>query len=289
MKTHSTSRNLNLPRPFLKWAGGKRQLLPELMKRVEMAGDFGRYHEPFVGGGALFFELMRTNRLSRKQAWLSDNNGPLIETYHGVREAVEEVIALLRQHESGHGEDYYYEVRAGVPQKNSAERAARIIYLNKTGYNGLYRENSKGQFNVPFGRYKKPLICDEPNLRAVAETLRKAKIERRPFDSILRKAERKAEPGDLVYFDPPYHPISKTASFTAYDKGGFPESSQRELAEVFAKLSAKGVKVLLSNSMTGFVRDLYSDFQIDEVLANRNVNSRADRRGKVKEALVRNF
>jgi DNA adenine methylase len=249
-----------MPRPFLKWVGGKRQLLPELLSCVKKAGEFGRYHEPFVGGGALFFELSRLEKIKR-QAYLSDNNRNLIDTY-------------------------YYEVRAHVPD-SLLERAARIIYLNKTCFNGLFRENSKGLFNVPLGKYKNPLICDEVNLRAVATALKKTKIEARPFESVLNRAK----PGDLVYFDPPYHPVSKTSSFTAYAKGGFGEDAQQELANVFRELDRAGVHVLLSNSMTDFVKELYHEYRtgIVEVFARRMVNSRADRRGKVAEVLVRNF
>ncbi len=292
MKGRGSAARKNLPRPFLKWVGGKGQLLPELLVRVEQAGTFGRYHEPFVGGGALFFELARTKAM-RKHAWLSDNNAPLVETYQGVKEDVEAVIRLLLEHKSRHDKEHYYEVRAKgreTPAGTQSERAARIIYLNKTCFNGLYRENSKGQFNTPMGRYKNPLICDEPNLRTVSKALKKAKIEQLPFASVLDRAQ----PDDLVYFDPPYHPVSKTASFTAYDKGGFGEDAQRELASVFAQLSENGVKVLLSNSMTGFVEDLYrsapiKNLTIDTVNATRRVNSRADRRGKIGEALIRNF
>ena len=283
MTRTATSPRFELPRPFLKWVGGKRQLMPELIKRIDMAGDFGRYHEPFVGGGALFFELFRMKRL-RKQAWLSDNNERLIETYLGVRDDVEVLIKLLTKHKAKHSEDYYYKVRAKVP-KPPTDRAARIVYLNKTCYNGLFRENRKGEFNTPFGRYKNPTICDEDNLRAASKALQKAKVENRHFDTVVKKAK----PGDLVYFDPPYHPVSSTASFTAYDRGGFNEDSQRLLADKFRELNAKGVKVLLSNSMTEFIRDLYKGFTIETVRANRAVNSRADRRGKVNEALIRNF
>ncbi len=272
-----------LPRPFLKWVGGKGQLLPELVKRVEMAGDFGRYHEPFLGGGALFFELYRTGKL-KKKAYLSDNNPRLIEAYVGVRDEVDAVIDLLQRHKRRHSEDHFYRVRAKSP-KSLAERAARVIYLNKTCYNGLYRENRKGQFNAPFGRYKNPVICDEDNLRAVSKALKKASIESRHFQTVADRAA----PGDLVYFDPPYHPVSKTASFEGYHQGAFGEDSQRLLSEVFAKLAAKRVYVLLSNSMTGLIRELYKPYHIDTVQAARAVNSRADKRGKVAEALVRSF
>ncbi|MBI5095017.1 MAG: DNA adenine methylase [Candidatus Hydrogenedentes bacterium] len=274
------------PRPFLKWVGGKGQLLEELLARVDKAGDFGRYHEPFVGGGALFFELARLGRLGRKKAFLSDTNNSLIETYEAVKEDVDAVIALLQDHKKKHSEQYFYEVRASVPSKLIA-RAARIIYLNKTCFNGLYRENSKGKFNTPFGKYKNPLICDEENLRAVSKALSVASLKNQAFDHVLEAAK----PGDLVYFDPPYHPISKTASFTSYDKSGFGEDAQQKLADVFAELHHKGVLVLLSNSYTPLIQQLYKDrgFRIGTVQATRLVNSRADRRGKISEALIQNF
>jgi DNA adenine methylase len=272
-----------VPRPFLKWAGGKGQLLEDLLARVQAAKPFGRYHEPFLGGGALFFEMVRRDELDHR-ARLSDNNPNLIEAYMGLKEDVEDVISLLKKHKERHSEEYYYKVRAGVPE-GMLERAARVIYLNKTCYNGLYRENQSGEFNVPCGRYKNPSICDEENLRAVALALKNARVEARRFATVLDAAK----PGDLVYFDPPYHPLSKTSSFTGYEKTGFNEDSQRALAEVYKKLVAMDVKVLLSNSMTPLVQELYRDFSIDEVYAKRSVNSRADRRGKICEALVRNF
>lgn len=273
-----------IPRPFLKWVGGKGQLLEELRKRVLLAGGFKRYHEPFVGGGALFFDLHRNRLLGRAKAFLSDNNVNLITAYLGIQQDAEGVIERLKAHQSRHSEAHYYAVRAKVPA-DPLDRAARLIYLNKTCYNGLYRENSKGGFNVPMGRYKNPMICDEENLRAASEALKKARIEQRPFSSVLDEVE----PGDLVYFDPPYDPVSKTASFTGYDKGAFGEAEQRRLADVFGELSRRGVKAILSNSSTPFVHGLYRRFTIEEVLATRNVNSRGDRRGKVAEVIVRNF
>jgi DNA adenine methylase len=272
-------------RPFLKWAGGKGQLLPELLARVNSAGAFKRYHEPFLGGGALFFALVRENRLGRARAYLSENNPRLVDTYLGLRDHPDKVIALLQRHREKNCEAYYYAVRAESPA-GIAEQAARIIYLNKTCYNGLFRENSRGGFNVPFGRYKNPAICDEANLRACAAALKKAHVEARGFETVLQYAK----PGDFVYFDPPYHPVSKTASFTSYHKGGFGEEEQRQLARVFDELTKKKVKVLLSNSDTPFVIELYRPIgAIEYVKANRAVNSRADRRGKVSEVLVSNF
>ena len=271
------------PRPFLKWVGGKRQLLPELLKAVEAAGSFRHYHEPFLGGGALFFSLARSGHI-KAQSFLSDANKNLIDAYLGVRDHSQTVIELLEAHKRAHGEAHFYEVRAGVP-RSLAKRAARIIYLNKTCYNGLYRENSKGRFNAPFGRYKNPLICDHENLLAVSKTLQDVDLAVRDFSDVLQLAE----PGDLVYFDPPYNPVSKTAAFTAYFRGGFGADAQHRLAEVCAELAARGVKVILSNSMTDFTQSLYKEFHIKPVAATRMVNSRADRRGKVSEALITSF
>lgn len=273
-----------VPRPFLKWVGGKGSLLPELRARIALSPGFHRYHEPFVGGGALFFDLYRDKVLGRPKAYLSDNNLNLIEAYRGIRDYLDSVIELLREHKARHGKEHYYAVRGQVPEDLPA-RAARVLYLNRTCFNGLYRENSKGEFNVPMGRYVNPVICDEANLRAVAEALKRADIGVRHFSEVLKHAQ----PGDLVYFDPPYHPVSKTAYFTAYDKNAFGAEDQRELARVFAQLSKNGVHALLSNSMTPFIRDLYRGFKIESVYAPRNVNSNAAARGKVAEALVRNF
>ena len=271
------------PRPFLKWVGGKRQLLRKLLEMVDSVGSFGRYHEPFLGGGALFFALARANRL-RGRTYLSDINPNLIEAYQGLRQNVDDVIRLLKIHKRRHCEDYFYQVRACVPT-TQAGRTARIIYLNKTCFNGLYRENSKGKFNVPFGRYVNPNICDEENLRGVAATLRNVDIEARDFTAATKLIRR----GDLVYFDPPYNPVSKTSGFTDYAKGGFGVDAQEKLARTFAVLAQRGAHVILSNSLTPLMKELYKDFPISEVSAKRSVNSRTDRRGEVMEVLVTTF
>lgn len=274
----------SIPKPFLKWAGGKGQLLGELCPRAGRSQFSGRYHEPFIGGGALFFGMYRNGEFEQREALLSDSNPNLVATYLGVRDDVEGVIALLREHKAAHGEEHYYAVRAEAPE-DPAAAAARVIYLNRTCFNGLYRENSKGQFNVPMGRYKDPRICDAENLRAVAKALAKAKLEQRHFETVLECAE----PGDFVYFDPPYHPLSETSSFTSYAKEGFGEADQRQLAGVFRELDRRGVFVMLSNSMTPFVRELYEGFPCAEVYASRAVNSKAGGRGKIAEALITNF
>jgi DNA adenine methylase len=271
------------PYPFLKWVGGKRQLLPELLKAVEVAGTFRHYHEPFLGGGALFFALARTGQLEGR-AYLSDLNQNLMDAWLGVRDHVDQVVRILKEHRKHHSEAYFYRLRDRVP-RTLATRAARIIYLNKTCYNGLYRENSKGRFNAPFGRYANPRICDEDNLRAVSAALGRARLDTRHFRSVLKYARR----GDLVYFDPPYVPLSKTADFTSYSKEGFGAGEQAGLADVFARLANRGVKVVLTNSMTDYTVELYREFYVYQVLANRVVNSRADSRGKVAEALVTSF
>lgn len=262
------------PRPFLKWVGGKRQLIPELESLLPT--HFGRYHEPFIGGGALFFHTRPT------QATISDANEELADCYRAVRDCPEELIRELRRHT--YEKDYYYAMRAW---DTSAEplyrRAGRTIYLNRTGFNGLYRVNRAGQFNVPFGRYDNPLICDEHNLRTCSSLLRGVEIGHRDFSAVLSAAKA----GDFVYFDPPYVPVSPTASFTAYVSGGFGAEEHARLAEVFRELAGRGVNVMLSNSDTPLVRQLFRDFHLHEVRARRAINSNAGRRGDVGELIVR--
>jgi len=266
-------------KPFLKWAGGKGRLLPELIARLPKS--FAGYHEPHVGSGALFFELASRGVLS--QVYLSDSNPSLIDTYVAVRDQVEDVIAILKKHQKKHDQDYYYLVRALDPSRLPlAGRAARVIYLNRTCYNGLYRENKSGQFNVPFGRYENPTICDGANLRNVSRALSEVDIARRGYVSVIDWAK----PGDFVYFDPPYHPLSATSSFTAYDRNGFTADDQRGLHDVFAELARRSVSVMLSNSDTPLIRELYAGFNIDRVYASRSINSKGNRRGKIAELIV---
>ncbi len=268
------------PRPVLKWAGGKGRLLPELLARLPEG--FAGYHEPFIGGGALFFAL--AGRVVSHPVYLSDANPALIDVYRALRDDADGVIAVLQGHR--YDRDHFYRVRAQRPEELSlSERAARVIYLNKTCYNGLYRENRAGQFNVPFGRYKNPTICDEPNLRAASAVLQGVDIACRPFSTVLDAAQ----PGDFVYFDPPYVPASATANFTAYHRHGFGPDDQRRLRDVFAALAARGVRAMLSNSDTPLVRELYAGFRVEQVLAARAVNSKANGRGKVAEVLALNY
>lgn len=270
---------IRLPRPFLKWAGGKGQILAEL--RARLPARFGAYHEPFMGGGALFFALQREGLLREKRIFLSDINAELVDAYCAVRDRVADVIAVLSTHR--YDKEYYYQIRAQSPADLSLpERVARTIYLNRAGFNGLYRVNSKGDFNVPFGRYSNPLICDEKNLMSVSAALRDAVILREPFERVLARAQ----PGDLVYFDPPYVPLSTTANFVAYAKTGFSLDDHERLAQVFSELAGRGVFTVLSNSDTPWVRERYQGFRLDAIQARRSINSKEERRGPVGEMIV---
>lgn len=274
-------------KPFVKWVGGKRSLLPELLKRVPAA--FNNYYEPFVGGGALFFALKNEGRIDLAggggQAFLSDINFDLINTYQVIQRDPEPLIARLKQHANGHSKEYYYKLRSEHKLDDRVEIAARFIYLNKTCFNGLWRVNSKGEFNVPIGSYKKPAICDEKNLRACQSVLHDVDVRLRDFRDLPAKA------GDFVYFDPPYQPLSETSAFTSYAKDDFGEAAQVALRDHCLELHEWGVKVLLSNSDTAFVRELYgsSIFSVDQVLAPRMVNCKASKRGVVSELLITNY
>jgi DNA adenine methylase len=271
-----------LPRPFLKWAGGKTQLADALLARTPPA--FSSYHEPFVGSGALFFRLYRERKMAR--AILSDINPELIDTYLAIRDQPEAVIKLLG--EFPYEEAFYYQLRDRDPWALSqAERAARMIYLNKTGYNGLYRVNRQGRFNVPFGRYKSPRYVDPENLLAVSRALQEAEIYCAPFESVLTRAKM----GDWVYFDPPYMPISETAHFTAYYADGFGLEDQTRLRDACLRLTDMEVYVMVSNSDSPVIRALYGQpcFAIDTVFANRAINANSARRGKIAELVIVNY
>jgi DNA adenine methylase len=264
-------------RPFLKWAGGKSQLLEQL--RACLPRSFGAYHEPFLGGAALFFSLG-----NHRPALLSDINEELIVCYRAIRDDVEAVIESLGVHQ--YERDYFYRVRDLNPAELSiAERAARTIFLNKTAFNGLYRVNNQGKFNVPFGRHRKPLICDSDNLRACSLALRGTWIDTLDFAS----ATAGAAAGDLVYFDPPYVPVSATAAFTGYARGGFNWTSQKALARTVQELTDRGVKVMLSNSDVPALRELYAGLRVETVKASRRINSKTEARGTVAELIVMNY
>lgn len=267
-------------RPFIKWVGGKTKLLPTLLARLPRAVT--RYHEPFLGGGALFFAT------APQTALLSDVNADLIATYETVRDDVQSVIANLRHLSRGHDEACYYRERERYnarSHKSRAERAAQFIYLNKTCFNGLYRVNRRGEFNVPMGRYTNPNIADAETLLAASQALRSADLRCTPFESLLSEAR----PGDFVYMDPPYEPLSRTANFTSYAQDGFSQEKQTELRNVFRELDRRGAKLMLSNSDVPFIRELYRGYEIERVFAPRAVSCDAKSRGPVSEVVVRNY
>jgi DNA adenine methylase len=272
----------HLPRPFLKWAGGKSQLADALLQ--SSPPRFATYHEPFLGSGALFFRLYREGRL--RQAVLSDVNPELIDTYQAIRDHVEEVIHWLTQFP--HDREFYYQLREKDPNLLSLpERAARMIYLNKTSYNGLYRVNRQGKFNVPFGRHSKPNYLDADNLRAVSRALRDVELHCARFETVLQRAC----PGDFVYFDPPYVPVSRTACFTSYHSEGFGLQEQEKLRDVCLALDRRRVAVMVSNSDTPTVRNLYASppFHLTTLWARRAINCNGAKRGKIPELVITNY
>ena len=274
-------------RPFLKWAGGKGQLIAQYQPYFPK--HFKTYCEPFLGGGAIFFhlasQLAMFGQSTAVSARLIDLNEELINVYCCVRDQPEALIQRLAQHQTNHCKAYYYQVRAN-PQPTQVERAARLIYLNKTCFNGLYRENSKGQFNVPMGRYKNPKICDADLLRAAAKVLKPVEICQAGFDTVEQSAWGEH---DFVYFDPPYHPISTTSSFTGYNRYSFKAADQERLQQTFTQLAQRGVQVMLSNSDCEFIRQLYAGFHFHEMRASRSINSKAKRRGKITELLITSY
>lgn len=267
-------------KPFLKWAGGKTQLLPQLLPLLP--ARFRRYHEPFVGSGALFFRVNAERTLD--DVFLSDSNAALIELYQIVRDHVDDLVTSLAQHRNE--ADYFYQTRGLDPAGlTPVERASRFIYLNKTCYNGLFRLNRSGRFNVPFGRYRNPDIVNDAGLRTASRALQDVQLSAGSFETCLERAL----PGDFLYFDPPYHPVSTTARFTAYTGLSFGERDQQQLRDVFAELDRRGCLVMLSNSDTELIRSLYRDYTIRTVTAKRAINSVPDRRGPVNEVIVTNY
>ncbi len=290
-------------RPFLKWAGGKRQLLPALRQYYPAA--FGRYLEPFLGSGAVFFDLHARGALDGRAAVLTDTNRDLIGCYQRLRDSSRDIVRELEQLARGHAKDgasHYYEIRDRhfnpVRLRNGSEYspalAAMFIYLNRTGYNGLFRLNADGAFNVPVGRYLRPKICDEPNLRRVSEVLRGASIvlDQRSFERVLDEARA----GDFIYFDPPYAPLTRTANFTSYTAERFTQDDQRALRDIMVTLADRGCRVLMSNSTAREVAELYerdarvaaAGIRCYTVPARRAINSNSSRRGAVSEYIITN-
>ncbi|MDR2303107.1 MAG: DNA adenine methylase [Treponema sp.] len=275
-------------RPFVKWAGGKRALLQRIREQLPRDVSRHTYHEPFLGAGAVFFDLMP------RRAVINDSNAELMPAYRIIRDFAEDLIGILEAHAKNHGEKYYYEIRnmdrdgERFGKLNDVQRAARLIYLNKTCYNGLYRVNSRGEFNVPMGRYKNPAICEAGLLRSISAYLKESDIVIMNDD--FEAALSTADSGSFVYLDPPYQKISST-SFTSYQPGGFGEGEQGRLRDLFVRLGGRGVKCLESNSDTSLIRRLYEPhgFYIIPVSAGRRINSSVSGRGAVQEVLIRNY
>jgi DNA adenine methylase len=269
--------------PFLKWVGGKTQLLEQF--DAFFPANVDRYIEPFVGGGAVFFHLKQ--RFPQMRAFLRDNNDELINTYRAVRDNPRELMRRLDRHLAdfvADRETYFYLVRSRhhLPSAHTLERAARMIFLNKTCFNGLWRVNSKGEFNVPIGSHKNPALYDEENVYAASRALEHTQLDTSDFRDTMAATRR----GDFVYIDPPYYPVSPTASFTSYTKDEFGEEQQRELAALYRDAANRGVRLMLSNSDTEFIRKLYRGFAIHTVQARRMVNCDGTKRGEVNEVVV---
>ena len=277
------------PKPFVKWVGGKRQLLRQfrelnLYPPFAFNPETATYFEPFVGGGAMFFDLLP------KKAILSDMNAELVVAYNVIKNNIEELTKKLKEHQRKNDKEYFLKIRAqNLKRFSDVNVAARFIYLNRTCFNGLYRVNKSGQFNVPYGKNKNPMICDEVNLKKIHDAMKKTKVFHQDYKKVLEKAKK----GDFVYLDPPYYPVNATSSFTSYTKEAFLEKEQTELRDTFLELHKRECFVMLSNSNTPFIKKLYSglneEIKIHKVLAGRSINSKGAGRGKIKEVVVINY
>ncbi len=284
------------PRPFIKWAGGKGNIIPEYEKIGLLNIEFNDYYEPFLGGGAMFFYLWKKGKI-KKKAYLSDINKDLIDAYATIKNNLEQLLAQLSMVKDKYEREDYYKFRKEynslklmktLTEEQRIKKTALFIYLNKTCFNGLYRENKKGEFNVPFGKYKAPTIYNEYNLRAVSKALEDAILRVLDFEDAVYTAKE----GDFVYFDPPYMPISPTANFTSYHQKDFTLEDQKRLAKTIRKLSSKNVKILLSNAYHPTVKAIYEsipNIHFFEILAPRFINSNGNGRGAIKEYALTNY
>lgn len=278
---------LTIPKPFVKWAGGKRQLIPILNDNLPKS--MGTYYEPFLGGGALLFHIL--SERNGQKCGISDLNSDLVLTYTTIRDKANDLIHSLKNHSKNYQKDsksYYYAIRESNP-RSAVEKTSRLLFLNRTCFNGLYRVNSKGKFNVPLGKYTNPNIVNEENIRSVSHVLQSSKvsIKCRDFESVLNDAKK----GDLVYFDPPYQPVSDTANFTSYTHKSFTITDLKRLANLCLDLDSKGCKVLLSNSDSQEVAEMFTDKQwkIKKIEANRSINSNSKKRTGHFELLIKNY
>lgn len=270
--------------PFTKWTGGKRQLLPVIRELIPKT--YNRYFEPFVGGGALFFDL------APKDAVINDFNAELINCYQQIKDNPQELIEILKVHQEYNSKEYYLDLRSAdrderIDMMSEVQRAARILYMLRVNFNGLYRVNSKNQFNVPYGRYKNPKIVDEELISAISVYINNNQLEIKVGD--FEKAVVDVRTGDFVYFDPPYIPLSETSAFTSYTHEGFSFADQVRLRDAFKRLSDTGAYVMLSNSSSALVEELYKDFNIHYVEATRTNGAKSSSRGKISEIIVTNY
>lgn len=272
-------------KPFVKWAGGKNGLINSLISFIPK--NFNSYFEPFVGGGALFFYLKNINILNSKKIYLNDKNVELINAYKQIKINPNKLLEELEILKNNHSKEYFYKIRNldrdfDFYSLSEVFRAARFIYLNKTCFNGLCRYNAKGNFNTPMGNYKNPKIYDKDLIFSVHEILKNVSITNKDFEVVSLKAKK----GDFIYFDPPYYPINKTSSFVSYTDN-FSANEQIRLYKLFKMLDCEGIKVLQSNSNTDFIKELYKDFEIIEVISKRAINCKGDKRGKITELIIR--
>jgi len=274
-------------KPFLKWVGGKARVIAQLEQLFPES--FNNYFEPFVGGGAVYFDT------NAKTATINDINKSLIGSYINVRDNVDLLInklnSLQKQYyklDEDQQKEMFYRIRNeynNAKNYSSVKKSSLLIFLNKTCFNGMYRENKSGGFNVPFGKHRKPTICDETNLRAVSEQLKNTII----LSGSYKKAVENAKAGDFIYFDPPYHPLNSTSSFTSYSQDDFIEKDQVELKELIDDLTARGCKVMMSNSYSKFIINLYKDYKQYKIAVGRSINSNGAKRGKIAEIVVTNY
>ena len=272
-------------KPFVKWAGGKNGLINYLISFIPK--NFNSYFEPFVGGGALFFYLKNLNILNSKKIYLNDKNAELINSYKQIKINPNKLLEKLEILKNNHSKEYFYKIRNldrdfDFYSLSEVFRAARFIYLNKTCFNGLCRYNAKGNFNTPIGSYKNPKIYDKDLIFSVHKVLKNVSITNKDFEVVSLKAKK----GDFIYFDPPYYPINKTSSFVSYTDN-FSANEQIRLYKLFKMLDCEGIKVLQSNSNTDFIKELYKDFEIIEVISKRAINCKGDKRGKIMELIIR--
>ena len=272
-------------KPFVKWAGGKNGLINSLISFIPK--NFNSYFETFVGGGALFFYLKNLNILNSKKIYLNDKNTELINAYKQIKINPNKLLEELEILKNNHSKEYFYKIRNldrdfDFYSLSEVFRAARFIYLNKTCFNGLCRYNAKGNFNTPIGSYKNPKIYDKDLIFSVHKVLKNVSITNKDFEVVSLKAKK----GDFVYFDPPYYPLNKTSSFVSYTDN-FSANEQIRLYKLFKMLDCEGIKVLQSNSNTDFIKELYKDFEIIEVISKRAINCKGDKRGKITELIIR--